>query len=235
MRKNFLAGIQVLAVLQLFAADIPRLTPTMGWIPDYQDIVRYQAVTKKLQEAGRETLTPEEDELLMMYEECAPHLTVGDGCSWYCGGGPESVGASSVLPDQAKNSYKAGNVHDFSILTAWVEGKAGHGIGEKLRFSFKADSPRINQVLICNGYQKSPESWKANGRVKVLRMLVDDQPVADLMLKDTLTQQVFDTGILWEKDGKAHTLTFQIRDVYPGSRWEDTCISEINFNGLDVH
>lgn len=54
------------------------------------------------------------------------HLDVSIwGCSWYCGGGPDSITASSILAANKKLDYKASNAHDFSLRTAWVEGAPG--------------------------------------------------------------------------------------------------------------
>lgn len=155
-------------------------------------------------------------------------------CSWYCGGQIDSVTASSVLADR----YAAEKAHDFSIVTAWVEGVEGNGEGEYLRYSFPGTCPRITTVLIHNGYVKNWEVWRDNARVKRLLMYYNDEPYAILNLQDTMGLQSFDVGVLGYEDkdsAPAWSIKFEILEVYPGKKYEDTAITEIYFDGIDVH
>ena len=155
-------------------------------------------------------------------------------CSWYCGGQIDSVTASSALADR----YAAEKAHDFSIVTAWVEGVEGNGEGEYLRYSFPGTCPRITTVLIHNGYVKNWDVWRDNGRVKKLLMYYNDEPYAILNLQDTMGLQSFDVGVLGYEDkdsAPAWSIKFEILEVYPGKKYEDTAITEIYFDGIDVH
>lgn len=155
-------------------------------------------------------------------------------CSWYCGGQIDSVTASSALADR----YAAEKAHDFSIVTAWVEGVEGNGEGEYLRYSFPGTCPRITTVLIHNGYVKNWEVWRDNARVKRLLMYYNDEPYAILNLQDTMGLQSFDVGVLGYEDkdsAPAWSIKFEILEVYPGKKYEDTAITEIYFDGIDVH
>lgn len=155
-------------------------------------------------------------------------------CSWYCGGQIDSVTASSALADR----YAAEKAHDFSIVTAWVEGVEGNGVGEYLRYSFPGTCPRITTVLIHNGYVKNWEVWRDNARVKKLLMYYNDEPYAILNLQDTMGLQSFDVGVLGYEDkdsAPAWSIKFEILEVYPGKKYEDTAITEIYFDGIDVH
>lgn len=155
-------------------------------------------------------------------------------CSWYCGGQIDSVTASSALADR----YAAEKAHDFSIVTAWVEGVEGNGEGEYLRYSFPGTCPRITTVLIHNGYVKNWDVWRDNARVKRLLMYYNDEPYAILNLQDTMGLQSFDVGVLGYEDkdsAPAWSIKFEILEVYPGKKYEDTAITEIYFDGIDVH
>ena len=169
---------------------------------------------------------------------------VGDGCSWYCGGGPDSVYASSSLKAMAGISYKAGNAHDLSFKTAWVEGAKGWGIGEYLVYRFSAQAPRITEVIVVNGYVKSEKAWRENGRVKKLKMYLNNKPFAILNLEDNRNEQIFHFDPIGNSDREdwealatqpAWTLKFEIMEVYKGEKFEETAISEIFFDGIDVH
>ena len=157
---------------------------------------------------------------------------IDGGCSWYCGGGNYKIKASSSLND----SYKAEFANDLSYKTAWVEGKKDEGIGEYLEYYFKNDSPRITEIIISNGYMKSEETWKNNNRVKKLKLYVNGVPFGILNLKDSRTDQYFSVGTLGHnKNGTDLVLKFEILEVYKGNKYNDTAITEIYFDGIDVH
>jgi hypothetical protein len=158
----------------------------------------------------------------------------GGGCSWYCGnGGPIKITASSRLNNQGNNNYNEKNLHDDYANTPWVEGVKGCGIGEWVEYTFKANNPRITEIKIVNGYCKSYSAWKNNSRVKKLKLYINGKSVALLNLEDTRCVQSFEISPL--TDSKQWTMRFEIVDVYKGDKWDDTAISEIYFDGLDVH
>ena len=158
-------------------------------------------------------------------------------CGWYCGGGPISVTASNCLKPVSKLTYKAENAHDFNHTPAWVEGVEGTGKGEFLEYKFEGNSPRITTVKIINGYCKNQRTWEQNGRVKSLKMYYNEIPVLTLELEDSPTLQCFNVGTFGEHnpDAPDWTLRFEILDVYPGTKYEDIAISELYFDGIDVH
>ena len=158
-------------------------------------------------------------------------------CSWYCGGVILSVKASSSQKPQGHFNYNAGNAHDFNHRSVWVEGAPGQGIGEWLEYEFPGSCPRITTVNILNGHVKTDKVWRENSRVKSLKMYYMGKPYAILELEDSRTLQCFDVGVLGPHDAAAPnwTLRFEILDVYPGEKYQDTVISELYFDGIDVH
>jgi len=171
------------------------------------------------------------------------------GCSWYCGGGQDSVTASSYLMSKDTTiNYLPENAGDLSFKTAWIEGVKGYGIGEYLTYHFRPSSPRITRIIVANGYVKSEKAYRENSRVKKLKLYIYNKPFAILNLKDTLCEQIFDFKPIgqrsdkntnWEKIEKEEmpewTMKFEILEVYPGDKYDDTAISEIYFDGIDVH
>ena len=232
---------------------LPQLSPKMGRSLDFgpeaqQEWKKNEAMMTALNKGDKswDDLNQEDMRLLEKFGETRSSLyeAVGEECSWYCGGSVNQIVASSFLADQGKNSYSPVNAHDLSFETAWVEGVAGHGIGEYLRYTFKPETPRITEIKIANGYVKSPAAWKANSRVKKLKVLVNNKPYAILLLEDSMQEQIFEVEPIGYGDRKnflllkrrpAHTITFEIMEVYPGSKYQDTVISEIFFEGIDVH
>ncbi|MCC5916617.1 MAG: hypothetical protein JJU02_04745 [Cryomorphaceae bacterium] len=169
---------------------------------------------------------------------------IGVGCSWYCGGGQDTLSASSELEPSEGNNYSAKNAHDLSYKTAWIEGVPGYGIGEYLTYHIRPQNPRITKVIIVNGYVKSEKTWKENSRVKKLKMYIDDKPFAMLLLEDTRQEQIFSFEPLgysdrvnWDDLHKKPwwTMKFEIAEVYKGDKYDETAITEIYFDGIDVH
>ena len=158
------------------------------------------------------------------------------GCSWYCDGGNYLVKSSSSLSSENTTSYIAKNANDLSYKTAWVEGKSDEGIGEYLEYYFKNKSPRITKIIISNGYMKSDTTWKNNNRVKKLKFYVNGKEYGILNLNDSKTDQVFEIGTFGHnQNGSDLILKFEILEVYKGDKYNDTAITEIYFDGIDVH
>lgn len=208
--------------------------------------LRDEGLSALAQGKGWADLTPAQQAAIDKYGEMYESIWDIDvgGCSWYCGGGPKNVTASSSLEEQGGNNYSGHNAHDLSYQTAWVEGATGNGEGEYLLYEFAPESPRINTIIVVNGYVKSAQAWKNNSRVKKLKVYVGDKLFAILNLKDLPAAQSFeieplgagDRGSFEELHKKPDwKLRFEILEVYKGDKYDDTVITEIYFNGLDVH
>lgn len=222
-----------LGTINLYA-QVPELEPTSVVDIPYTDLQVCDRVVMKAS-TDYDSLSDVEFALLCFVEEdpVLSHFYSGN-CSWYCGGQIDSVTASSALADR----YAAEKAHDFSIVTAWVEGVEGNGVGEYIKYAFPGTCPRITTVLIHNGYVKNWDVWRDNGRVKKLLMYYNDEPYAILNLQDTMGLQSFDVGVLGYEDkdsAPAWSIKFEILEVYPGKKYEDTAITEIYFDGIDVH
>lgn len=163
------------------------------------------------------------------------------GCSWYCGGNVTEFKASSSLAPVNSISYTANKAHDFDITTAWVEGKPGHGIGEYIEYTIDMTPDNasknlgITQIILANGYKKTKATWQENARVKKLNMVVNGKPYGMLDLLDSFEFQVINISKIMLPPRKITTIRFEIVDVYPGSKFQDTAISELLFDGVGVH
>lgn len=215
--------------------------PSSYYVPDLS-IETKNEIDRQTELLSKEDLTETEkvelDTLVRKYGEVVESVwdVVDGGCSWYCGGGNYKVSASSELTTQNHNSYKAKSANDLSYLTAWVEGKKGSGIGEYIEYSFKNNSPRITSIIISNGYMKSENTWKNNNRVKSLKLYVNGKVFGILNLTDSKTDQTFKLGTFGHnEDGSDLILKFEILEVYKGDKYDDTAITEIYFDGIDVH
>lgn len=243
-----------------FAQDVKEMYPKLGRLLDFDPIIgeQWEKADKILEDIRWDysKLTDENKKFFKQINYNYPksevlpgyYDAIGGGCSWYCGGGPDSISASSYL--KSKNpaiNYLPKNAHDLSFKTAWVEGVEGYGTGEYIVYHFKQTAPRITKIIIANGYVKSSKAWLENSRVKKLKMYIDYKPVAILNLEDCRREQIFE----FEPIGRQRpientkrkeldkmpkwTLKFEILEVYPGDKYDDTAISEIYFDGIDVH
>jgi hypothetical protein len=178
------------------------------------------------------------DTLVRKYGEVVESIwdVIDGGCSWYCGGGNYKVITSSELNSTKTNNYSAESANDLSYKTAWVEGKFDDGIGEFIEYHFKNKSPRITSINISNGYQKSETVWRNNNRIKSLKLYVNGTEFGILNLENSKTDQKFKIGTLGHNtDGSDLVLRFEILEVYKGDKYSDTAITEIYFDGIDVH
>jgi len=155
---------------------------------------------------------------------------IGGMCSLGCAIG-WNVSASSRLASQGENKYDVSRLEDGLLKTAWVEGVEGQGTGEYIIFNFpkskfeSMDSVNCNGFYALNGYCKSTSVWKANSRVKELKMYYNGTPLYVIRLHDSMNMQCFTFSTIWLKPGDK--IKFEILEVYPGSRYMDTAISEL--------
>ena len=222
---------------------VPVLQPSLGGTPDltpahfalyewYNKVMSTEIELKETDKARFDSLYHSIGET-----RDSPCQVIGMECSWYCGGGPDTVWASSTLDPQGPHRYAAFQAHDLDYCTAWSEGVPGPGIGESLTYLFAPHSPRIHTLIISNGRVSDEATWKANNRVKRLRVSENGQALLDLDLADTMADQSFSLPQLLGQraDGTPMLLTFTILEVYAGDLFDDTVITEIYFDGIDVH
>lgn len=152
------------------------------------------------------------------------------GCSLACAVNWD-VKCSSHLPSSGGNTYTVDMLNDGNFSTAWVEGAKDNGIGEWVEFKIKnhpgkkAEATTFWGLNISNGYRKSKEIWKKNSRVKQLQMDINGKPRLLINLKDTMFNQNVSFKSFDIKPGDV--IRFTIIGVYPGSKYKDTCITEL--------
>lgn len=254
MKQILIIGL--ILISQIGFSQIKEMNPTSTNFLEFSSdgekefnerIKKYVQVLEKLDSGIElEDLNESEKQLFENFDETMESYwdIMGVGCSWYCGGGPKEVTASSYLKSKGINNYEPKNAHDLNYKNAWVEGAEGYGIGEYLLYTFGGASPRINEIIVVNGYVKSKTAWENNSRVKKLKVYIDDKPYAILHLKDIRGSQSFRVEPIGNSDRKDWdvlktkpdwTLKFEILDIYKGLKYDDVVISEIYFDGLDVH
>lgn len=133
----------------------------------------------------------------------------------------DPIGSSSALAPQGKIAYEMSNLVDGNPMSAWIEGSSVEA-GEF--FEVKA----VNVNVIYNGYQSSISSFYNNARVKKMKVFMDRKPMCYLLLEDKMQGQGFQLPFEWKFD-KMHVFRFEIMETYPGKKWNDVGISELDF------
>lgn len=170
-----------------------------------------------------------------------------DGCSVWCVIDTETyvnrISATSTLEPQGDNTYDAANLADGWRGDAWVEGAEGNGIGESVTIvrkyshggdvtdfeDYGYDSFFFPNLCIVNGMTKNETAFRNNGRVKSLKLYFNEEYIATLELEDSMRPQFISlSGLhLSARDGEESTFRFEIAEVYPGDKYEDTAITGI--------
>lgn len=146
---------------------------------------------------------------------------------------PYEVKASSYLSQNdfvMKDNYHPYYVVDDNPKTAWVEGVSGDGIGEYIIMYDKFPKDNTIVISIRNGYQKSEELFYKNNRVKDLEIKLTSGTMnkpkltsLNFTLRDEMGWQQLNIQPLED----CWAITFIIKSVYKGTKYEDTCLSDI--------
>lgn len=211
----------------------------------------YQARKKRIRETAEKmnkgiAVPPEHaDEYRMIPEDDDYWLIRSQYYTWTPTIYPDTVYASSFLAPQGANTYIAKNANDLSYKTAWVEGVPGYGVGQSITYHFSGSvfpgNTFIKTITVANGYIKTEKAFIENSRVKKLKLYLNDKLIAILSLADGRGIQTFtfEPYLYQSPKGKEHedpwALKFEIADIYKGTKYDDTVISEIYFDGPHAH
>jgi len=135
---------------------------------------------------------------------------------------PAQISATSIL--EPNSAYDPSNLFDSKYDFAWsTNGKKNDGRGESFTLSLQAPQ-NLSGIMLWNGYQRSDQHYKANGRVSELEIQADAQAVQKIKIADQMDPQkiIFNPPL-----ANASKLTFTIRDIIPGTTYKDVLISEL--------
>ena len=172
------------------------------------------------------------------------------------GDAPKIIEYPNGPPDDRKYvawtcRYAPGNLGDTDPATAWVEGVGGYGIGEVVIVPC-LDLKKPVEIWV--GYGKSKDLFQYNSRPRILRLVVIEAKISgfaqygtlyhDLQIIEDETVELedlndyqrikipdYDVKTFFEPGNREmehrYFLGLEINEVYEGSKWDDTCISEI--------
>lgn len=148
------------------------------------------------------------------------------------------------VKDQGSNTYGPNNMLDGNPSTAWAVNleKASYD-GDKLYGPiFTLRCKKLSHIVINNGYAKSDEAYKNNARASHIifcnadNVSDEDEQASYLfegILKDTPDKQTLniDPNLSCNNDIKKIQLIISIDGLRHGTKWNDLCVSEIEFWG----
>jgi len=139
---------------------------------------------------------------------------------------PRFAEASSILTPQLgkrpKDYFSPRKAIDGDWETCWAEAVEGAGIGEWIKLVWlTGETPTY--IAVLPGWAKTKARWENNPRVKVAEITLSNGYRQIISFKDKMQLQFSPL-----KTGKpAEWLKLEIKQVYPGKRFQDTSISEI--------
>ena len=150
--------------------------------------------------------------------------TAGEICHRHSGQYAETrTCVSSVLPPQGRNSYGPDQITGAGD-GAWCEGVQGPGTGQSVTVH-QTPAQTVGSMVFVNGYARTAQTFRANGRVKQARIETSGGYVRTIALKDT-----GDTVEIKMPPSNVSWVRLTVLAVYPGERHNDTCISKFYFN-----
>jgi len=143
------------------------------------------------------------------------------------------VQATSFLQsnwNKYSENYHPNYVADDNPATAWVEGVSGNGEGQTILLpTSPIKQARAVRLRIRNGYQKSEGLLKANSAPKDVRITI-----LAAGREVTHTTVALDRKMGWQDvvmplpaGAGLSAVSLQVDSVHPGTKYKDTCISDI--------
>ena len=148
-------------------------------------------------------------------------------CATAASGPAEKYCVTSALEGQHDasgqlNAYGPQNLFDGNPATAWCEGVPGPGNGQEIVLEF-ARPWIVKALIVINGYAKSDATFARNNSVHRLTAIWPDGSTLALDLADSRAPQT----IALNHDEAVRRLRLRIDSVNGGSKWPDSCISEL--------
>lgn len=120
--------------------------------------------------------------------------------------------------------YPMRNLFDGDPGTPWVEWLPGGGVGAAIIVGSNDRELTFRKIRVVNGCARDKKMFGDNNRVKELAVFAPGAPAQYVVLADTAEPQTLDIASF-----TAAGIAIGIKSVYPGDRFDDTCLSELKF------
>lgn len=123
------------------------------------------------------------------------------------------------------HNHSPKNLYDGDKWTNWTEGESGAGIGEYIMLNFdNTYAVKEFTILIGCHYKKDSTYFEKNNRPSAITLRFSDGSSEYIQLEDSREYQTFTLSDYYYTD----YVIIIIEDVYAGTRWDDTVISEVD-------
>ncbi len=143
------------------------------------------------------------------------------------------VSASSSLPGDQYGTYSPYQAVDRAEETSWVEGSSGPGLGQWIELLFP-DAFELHALALDVGFDAGDDLFDKNNRIKCATVLFSNGEQTSIEFDDVRGLQQFAMVRAPGPNVKTTSVRVIIDEVYPGSRYDDTCLAEIQVWGV-VH
>ena len=138
--------------------------------------------------------------------------------------------ASSHLPTDHGGQYQSFMAIDSALETAWVEGVSGSGVGEWLELQFPG-TVEVHSIALDVGYDRDQDIFSANNRIKRATFIFSNGEQVTLDFSDSRGLQTIPLVRAPGPNVETTYVKVVIEEVFPGSKYDDTCLAEIGVWG----
>jgi hypothetical protein len=152
---------------------------------------------------------------------------------WFFHSKEYTATASSTLRPDGPHTYGPENLNDNQRESTWAEGAEGDGVGESLTLTMNQPQ-KVTRLFIHNGYPDKALFFQ-NNRVKKLAVSVNGgEPfmaeLEDGRMTSQMAEEILDDTSwinLPKSTGPVETVKLTIKEVYRGTKFQDTCIGGV--------
>jgi hypothetical protein len=141
------------------------------------------------------------------------------------------ISASVQLPSDQYGTYFPYAAIDGLKETAWVEGVSGPGVGEWIQLTFPS-AIEVHALGADIGFDKDADLFAKNNRIKKAALVFSNGEQVTLDFDDARGLQTFVLARAPGPSIQTTSVRMIIEGVYPGTRYDDTCLAEIEIWGV---
>ena len=132
---------------------------------------------------------------------------------------------TSVVSQSGTHDNSAAATIDGDLATSWQEGANGYGIGESVTYVFGGEEKVTGMKLWLGNWREG--NWYAeNGVPKLLNIYIGETV---LTVEFPHSQECF--YVVFNRPVSSELVMLEVSSAHPGSKYEDTCIAEVEFYG----
>jgi hypothetical protein len=141
-----------------------------------------------------------------------------------------TTSASSHLPTDQGGQYQSWMATDGRLDSSWVEGVAGAGVGEWLLLTFPGEI-EVHSISLDVGYDRDADIFFKNNRIKTVTLVFSNGESLQLGFADERGMQTVPLVRAPGPNIETTTVQVVIDEVFPGTKYDDTCLAEIEVWG----